>query len=287
MLIDFAGGDLDGLDGDATGQGQLSADNGAVEALTVERLPATGAWRVTFVVAPRGEATGRSALFPHAVRRGAHGNLGLPMDDLTSRSTRVRPWRGRVRRTLFFGLTLLTALGASALLLDVLAGERAHRHRASSACCCSSGCSPGSPARCGPRSPALPSGSPGTIRRHRLREVAGRALQTRTALAMPVYNEDPRRVAAGLEAIWTSLAARARAGRLRPVHPLRHQRRRHRRRRGGDVAGFVSAHDAAGRVFYRRRLRPQRAQGRQHCRLRAPLGRAATSACSCSMPTAS
>ena len=53
MLIDFAGGDLDGLRADQPLKAQLSADNGVVHALTVERLPATGAWRVTFVVAPK------------------------------------------------------------------------------------------------------------------------------------------------------------------------------------------------------------------------------------------
>jgi glucans biosynthesis protein len=53
MLIDFAGGDLDGLRAEQPVKAQLSADNGVVQALTVERLPATGAWRVTFVVAPK------------------------------------------------------------------------------------------------------------------------------------------------------------------------------------------------------------------------------------------
>jgi glucans biosynthesis protein len=53
MLIDFAGGDLDGLRADQPVRAQLSADNGVVQALTVERLPASGAWRVTFVVAPK------------------------------------------------------------------------------------------------------------------------------------------------------------------------------------------------------------------------------------------
>ena len=53
MLIDFAGGDLDGLRAEQPVKAQVSADNGVVQALTVERLPATGAWRVTFVVAPK------------------------------------------------------------------------------------------------------------------------------------------------------------------------------------------------------------------------------------------
>jgi membrane glycosyltransferase len=39
-----------------------------------------------------------------------------------------------------------------------------------------------------------------------VRELAGRPLRTRTAVVMPVYNEDPVRVGAGLTAIWSSLA---------------------------------------------------------------------------------
>ena len=36
------------------------------------------------------------------------------------RNVQLRWWRGAVRRTLFFGLTFLTSIGASALLFDVL-----------------------------------------------------------------------------------------------------------------------------------------------------------------------
>jgi membrane glycosyltransferase len=39
-----------------------------------------------------------------------------------------------------------------------------------------------------------------------VRELAGRPLQTRVAVVMPIYNEDPVRVGAGLTATWTSLA---------------------------------------------------------------------------------
>jgi membrane glycosyltransferase len=43
-------------------------------------------------------------------------------------------------------------------------------------------------------------------------EVEGRALTSRTAIVMPIYNEDVERVAAGISAIWTSLMAEPDAG---------------------------------------------------------------------------
>ena len=52
MLVDFAGGDLDGLDGAQPVKPDVSAENGQIEALTVQRL-ATGVWRVAFVVTPK------------------------------------------------------------------------------------------------------------------------------------------------------------------------------------------------------------------------------------------
>jgi len=52
MVVDFAGGDLDGLDGAQPVKADVSAENGQIEALTVQRL-ATGAWRAVFVVTPK------------------------------------------------------------------------------------------------------------------------------------------------------------------------------------------------------------------------------------------
>jgi glucans biosynthesis protein len=52
MLVDFAGGELDGLDGAQPVKPDVSAENGQIEALTVQRL-ATGVWRVAFVVTPK------------------------------------------------------------------------------------------------------------------------------------------------------------------------------------------------------------------------------------------
>ena len=52
MLVDFAGGDLDGLDGAQPVKADVGAENGQIEAVTVQRL-ASGVWRVTFVVTPK------------------------------------------------------------------------------------------------------------------------------------------------------------------------------------------------------------------------------------------
>src|SRR2546430_8603453 len=158
------------------------------------------------------EEAGRSALLSHLVWRGADGNLGLSMDALSCPRSRMRP-QVRLRRTLFFGLTLLTAGCASALLLDVLRANSLSGIElvglllffalfawiASAFWSAIAGFAI-----------QLRGRDPGAVQ---LGEVAGRALRTRTAIAMPVYNEDPRRVAAGLEAIWGSLAREGSEGR--------------------------------------------------------------------------
>jgi glucans biosynthesis protein len=53
MLIEFAGGELEGLDSNQPVKAELSADNGQIEALTVQRVPQSGSWRIAFVVTPR------------------------------------------------------------------------------------------------------------------------------------------------------------------------------------------------------------------------------------------
>jgi glucans biosynthesis protein len=52
MVVDFAGGDLDGLDGTQPVKADVNAENGQIEASTVQRL-VTGVWRVAFVVTPK------------------------------------------------------------------------------------------------------------------------------------------------------------------------------------------------------------------------------------------
>jgi glucans biosynthesis protein len=53
IVVDFAGGELSGLDRNQPVAAQATAVNGQIEALTVQRLPDSGAWRVAFVAAPK------------------------------------------------------------------------------------------------------------------------------------------------------------------------------------------------------------------------------------------
>ncbi len=163
-------------------------------------------------------------------------------------------WRLLVRRTLFFSLTAASACGASALLLDVLMAN-------------------GVTALellglllffglffwiSGALWTAIAGFAIQLIGRDRgnidWHAVAGRALTTRTAVVMPIYNEDTQRVEAGLGAIWQSLAQQSEqhafdlfilsdsgAGEIAVQEEAMWQR-------------FVARHGAAGRVFYRRRL---------------------------------
>lgn len=118
-------------------------------------------------------------------------------------------WHVRLRRTLFFGLTLLTSACASALLLDVLEANGLTGAEVTGLILFFGlftwiagslwTAIAGFVIRIAGRDPAAID----------VAEVAGRPLHTHTAVVMAVYNEDPRRVAAGLEAIWTSLAAEA------------------------------------------------------------------------------
>ncbi|HUN24754.1 MAG TPA: glucan biosynthesis protein [Steroidobacteraceae bacterium] len=52
VMIDYAGGDLDGLDRTQPVQAAVSASGGRVDLVSVTRIAATGAWRVTFRVMP-------------------------------------------------------------------------------------------------------------------------------------------------------------------------------------------------------------------------------------------
>jgi glucans biosynthesis protein len=55
LVLDFAGGDLDGLDGTQPVQAQVTANGGQVDAVTVERVPEAAVWRVAFRLKPNGE----------------------------------------------------------------------------------------------------------------------------------------------------------------------------------------------------------------------------------------
>jgi glucans biosynthesis protein len=54
VLIDFAGGDLEGLHGTQPVRAEVKANGGEVDTVTVEQLPGTGTWRVAFRLTPKG-----------------------------------------------------------------------------------------------------------------------------------------------------------------------------------------------------------------------------------------
>jgi glucans biosynthesis protein len=56
VVIDFAGGDLDGLGGAQPVKAEVSANGGQVDAVTVEQIPGTNTWRVAFRMTPSGNA---------------------------------------------------------------------------------------------------------------------------------------------------------------------------------------------------------------------------------------
>jgi len=163
-------------------------------------------------------------------------------------------WRAFLRRTLFFGLTFVTAGAATALLLDVLEANGLSGIEVVGLVLFF--------ALFSWIAGSLWTGIAGffvrLIGHDRAgidpREVAGRPLLTRTAIVMPIYNEDPVRVAIGLEAIWSSLKREEQQGAF-DLFILSDT---------SDAAiaadeqvmwqAFVARHAAAGRIFYRRRL---------------------------------
>ena len=172
------------------------------------------------------------------------------MDALTDRRDR---WQLRVRRTLFFGLTFLTAAAATGLLLNVLEANGI------------SGIEVVGLVLffalftwiAGALWTAIAGFAMRLAGRDRLgidvHELAGRALRTRTAVVMPIYNEDPVRVGAGLTAVWSSLARESEQG----VFDLFILSDTSDERIAADEEkmwqGLVARYGAE-RVFYRRRL---------------------------------
>lgn len=57
VLIDFAGGDLEGLSGTQPVRAEVKANGGEVDVVTVEQLPGTGTWRVAFRLTPKGNGS--------------------------------------------------------------------------------------------------------------------------------------------------------------------------------------------------------------------------------------
>src|SRR5580692_11265215 len=159
----------------------------------------------------------------------------------------------RRRRLLFFGLTLTSSVLASLLMLDILRANSLTVLEAMSLVLFFglftwiSGAFWTAVAGFVIR---LKGGDPKVMQAH---DADGLAIHSRIALVMPVYNEDPRRTTAGLDAIWSSLARQAESAAF-DLFILSDTRR-------GDIGaaeeaawrGLVAKHGAQGRIFYRRR----------------------------------
>jgi membrane glycosyltransferase len=171
------------------------------------------------------------------------------MDAVSDRRAR---WQVRVRRTLFFGLTFLTSAGATALLLDVLEANGIKNIEivglvlffglftwiAGALWTAIAGFA----MRLAGRDPVGID----------MESLAGRPLTTRTAVVMPIYNEDPIRVGAGLTATWSSLLRESEQGAfdlfiLSDTSDASIAEVEERMWQG------LTARYGAGRVFYRRR----------------------------------
>jgi membrane glycosyltransferase len=157
------------------------------------------------------------------------------------------------RRLLFFGLTLTTSLLASLLMLDILRANSLTVLEAMSLVLFFglftwiAGAFWTAVAGFIIR---LKGGDPTVMQAH---DADGLAIHSRIALVMPVYNEDPKRTTAGLDAIWSSLAKQAESAAF-DLFILSDTRR-------SDIGaaeeaawrGLVAKHGAQGRIFYRRR----------------------------------
>ena len=162
-------------------------------------------------------------------------------------------WTALWRRVLFLGLTLLTSLSASALMADILR---------------TNGFTPWEKAslivffvlvtwitgafwtavagffvQLMGRDPAVIHSSDG----------AGKPLKGRTAVVMPIYNEDTTRVFAGLDVIWSSLKAQPEQAAFDLF--VLSDTRKPEIGAAEEVAWaqLVARHNAQGRIFYRRR----------------------------------
>jgi membrane glycosyltransferase len=167
----------------------------------------------------------------------------------SDRLRRAAHWR----RALFFGLTLATALFATGLMFDILKAngltlfERAGLALFFVLFTWITGAfwtaAAGFVIRLIGRDPAVLHPD----------EVAGRPLTSRTAVIMPIYNEDTKRVAAGLDVIWSSLMAlpQQTAFDLFILSDTRKPEIGAAEERAW--RDLVERHDAQGRIFYRRR----------------------------------
>jgi membrane glycosyltransferase len=157
------------------------------------------------------------------------------------------------RRLLFFGLTFISSILASLLMLDILRANSLTVLEAMSLVLFFglftwiAGAFWTAVAGFIIR---LRGGDAGVMQAH---DADGLVIHSRIALVMPVYNEDPRRTTAGLEAIWTSLSAQSESAAF-DLFILSDTRK-------SDIAvaeeaawrSLVAKHGGQGRIFYRRR----------------------------------
>ena len=159
----------------------------------------------------------------------------------------------RRRRLLFFGLTLITSVLASLLMLDILRANGLTVLEAASLVLFFGLFTW--------ISASFWTAIAGFVLRLRGRDqrvmqaadAEGLVVRSRVALVMPVYNEDPMRTSAGLDAIWSSLAGIPEGG-FFDLFILSDTR-------WPEIAAaeveawrqLVARHQAQGRIFYRRR----------------------------------
>jgi membrane glycosyltransferase len=159
----------------------------------------------------------------------------------------------RRRRILFFGLTLVTAALATGLMYDILRANGFNGYERAGLALffvlftwitgAFYTAIAGFVVRLAGRDKAV---------LHQ-REVAGHVLRGRTAVVMPIYNEDTQRVMAGLDVVWSSIKALPQQAAF-DLFILSDTRK-------PDIAAaeeaawraLVERHHAQGRIFYRRR----------------------------------
>jgi membrane glycosyltransferase len=159
----------------------------------------------------------------------------------------------RRRRLLFFGLTLISGLLATLLMLDILRANGLTVLEAMSLVLFFglftwiAGAFWTAIAGFVIR---LKGGDPRVMQAH---DADGLAIHSRIALVMPVYNEDPKRTTAGLDAIWSSLARQAESAAFDLF--ILSDTRRSEIGAAEEAAwrGLVGKHGGQGRIFYRRR----------------------------------
>ena len=162
-------------------------------------------------------------------------------------------WPSIWRRVLFFGLTFLTSLSASALMADILRTNGFTPWEKSSLIVffvlftwitgAFWTAVAGFVVQLVGRDSAVIHSSEGE----------GRPLKGRTAVIMPIYNEDTTRVFAGLDVVWSSLKARAEQAAF-DLFVLSDTRKPEIGAAEEHAwARLVERHEAQGRIFYRRR----------------------------------